>query len=66
MVPPVSDYNSYLYYNDRKVCGFSSLHPGGANFALGDGSIRFISQTISQVNLERLCIRSDGQVNQVD
>jgi prepilin-type N-terminal cleavage/methylation domain-containing protein/prepilin-type processing-associated H-X9-DG protein len=66
MSPPATDYNSYLYYNDRKVCAYSSLHPGGANFALGDGSTRFIAQTISQVNLQRICVRNDGQVVQVD
>ncbi len=52
--------------------GFSSHHPGGAQFALGDGKVTFISEnvdlapdtsTTANVNsvLERLMARADGQ-----
>jgi hypothetical protein len=61
MSPPATDYNSYLYYNDRKTCAFGSLHPAGANFALADGSTRFISEKLNLPELQRLCVRYDGQ-----
>jgi hypothetical protein len=39
-----------------------SLHPGGAQVALGDASVRFISNTTELVTLQRLAMIADGQV----
>ncbi len=44
------------------VGGFSSDHPGGGNFAFGDGSIRYITQTISMQVYQQLGHRADGQL----
>ncbi|HUP81916.1 MAG TPA: DUF1559 domain-containing protein [Pirellula sp.] len=44
------------------VGGFSSFHTGGANFAFGDGSIRFLSQNIRPALFQKLGNRHDGQM----
>ena len=36
--------------------GFRSLHPGGANFVFGDGSVRFIKNSIDMGNLHTLSV----------
>ncbi|MEX1040689.1 MAG: DUF1559 domain-containing protein [Pirellulaceae bacterium] len=42
------------------VVGAKSLHPGGAQFALGDGSVRFIPETVDRVLYLNLSARNDG------
>jgi prepilin-type processing-associated H-X9-DG protein len=39
-----------------------AFHPGGAMFALGDGSVRFISQTIDIRDFARMVTRARGEV----
>jgi prepilin-type N-terminal cleavage/methylation domain-containing protein/prepilin-type processing-associated H-X9-DG protein len=44
------------------VGGFGSYHPGGANFAFGDGHIGFISENISLEIFQQLGHRADGKL----
>ncbi|HEY2252376.1 MAG TPA: DUF1559 domain-containing protein [Planctomycetaceae bacterium] len=41
--------------------GFKSRHAGGAQFLLGDGTVRFLSQSIDYDTYQRLGKRNDGQ-----
>lgn len=45
-----------------KVGGFQSTHTGGANFVLGDGSVRFVSADMSQSIFQNLIHRADGNL----
>ncbi|MCA9084693.1 MAG: DUF1559 domain-containing protein [Planctomycetaceae bacterium] len=44
----------------EQTTGFGSLHEGGANFALGDGSVRCLSQKIETVLFRYLSVINDG------
>jgi len=46
--------------------GFRSLHPGGANFVMGDGSVKFIKQTINPPTYRALGTRAFGEVISAD
>lgn len=41
---------------------FNSRHPGGAQFALADGSVKFLMETMDYVTLCRLAFIHDGEV----
>ncbi len=44
--------------------GARSNHPGGAQFALADGSVRFLRQSIAHMTYNQLGCRHDGQAAQ--
>jgi len=51
------------YYGTEGTAEAYAFHPGGANFAFGDGSVRFLSQTISIREFARLVTRAGNEVN---
>ncbi len=48
------------------IASYGSMHPGGANFLMGDGSVRFIKQTISPTTYRALGTRNGGEVLSAD
>ena len=45
---------------DRRCHGWSSNHPGGAQTALCDGSVRFVAETVDHAVRYRIGVRNDG------
>ena len=39
-----------------------SLHPGGSNFLMGDGSVRFIKESVTPTVFSALASRAGGEV----
>lgn len=59
----VCDTNFYINRRTgwEAQISFGSMHPGGAQFVLGDGSCRFISENIDTEMYKRVANRRDGQ-----
>ena len=42
--------------------GFRSLHPGGVNFAMTDGSVKFIKNSVNLIAYRALGTRNQGEI----
>ncbi len=49
-------------HKNSKTHYFWSLHPGGCNFLMGDGSVRFIKETVDPKAFSALATREGGEV----
>ena len=57
-----SNHGTNPYY---RTLGFKSMHPGGAMFCMGDGSVHFINETIDFQLYNELGTRAGGEVAQL-
>jgi hypothetical protein len=51
--------------NGASINAFASYHPGGAQFALTDGSVRFVSENANQQTIADMGTFNDGMVTQL-
>jgi prepilin-type N-terminal cleavage/methylation domain-containing protein/prepilin-type processing-associated H-X9-DG protein len=54
------------YYVTEGTGAIFAFHPGGANILLGDGSVRFIKESVSLPTFAALVTRSGGEVISAD
>ncbi|QEH37181.1 Type II secretion system protein G precursor [Aquisphaera giovannonii] len=56
----------YTYYGSEGSSEAYAFHPGGANFLIGDGSVRFIKETVTMSIFAQLVTRAGGEVVSAD
>jgi prepilin-type N-terminal cleavage/methylation domain-containing protein/prepilin-type processing-associated H-X9-DG protein len=60
--PAALDQAAFATQETLRICSWGSQHPGGANFALADGSVRFIKDTTTMSILRSLGTRAGGEI----
>jgi prepilin-type N-terminal cleavage/methylation domain-containing protein/prepilin-type processing-associated H-X9-DG protein len=67
----IAQYNNptgalHCWRNETGTYGFRSWHPGGANFTMADGSVRWIKQSTSPRTYNALGTRASGEIISAD
>jgi prepilin-type N-terminal cleavage/methylation domain-containing protein/prepilin-type processing-associated H-X9-DG protein len=72
LLPPNSNYPNFEVtpwcgdFDCWGNFGLSSFHPGGANVAFADGSVRFLKSSVSMYNMWAIGSRNQGEVVSAD
>jgi len=64
--PKTPNCNFTNSYNAAGIASLSSYHPGGANVVMGDGSVRFIKDSVALTTMWALGSRAQGEVISAD
>jgi prepilin-type N-terminal cleavage/methylation domain-containing protein len=64
--PPPVPWPQFLPNYELRLSAFGSGHRGGVNFCLCDGSVHFVSESISLKTLQAYCTRAGDEVANFD
>jgi prepilin-type N-terminal cleavage/methylation domain-containing protein/prepilin-type processing-associated H-X9-DG protein len=64
--PPTFDWSQLVQPRNMRVASIGSRHPGGANAAFADGSVRFLSNSMTVATLRGITTRAGDEVVAVD
>jgi prepilin-type N-terminal cleavage/methylation domain-containing protein/prepilin-type processing-associated H-X9-DG protein len=62
LMPPSLTGDPGFIYEDYRFSCYGSFHSGGANFGFADGSVKFLSNSVSLPVLQALSTRNGGEV----
>jgi type II secretory pathway pseudopilin PulG len=48
-----------------RVISFRSMHPGGAHFAIADGTVRWVTQSMDRLKYLEMCTRAGNEISQL-